>query len=72
LTAAPASTAESWIILGPLGIIFGGIGWRRANRGGSGKKMSVAAVVIGVIDVVIFVALVGAAAANNGSYYWRI
>jgi hypothetical protein len=59
------------IILGPLAIIFGGIGLNRANHsGGKGKGMSIAGVALGVIDVVLFV-IVAVAASKNGSM-WHI
>lgn len=60
------------IILGPLGIIFGGIGWSRANNGASGKGMAIAAVVIGVVDVLLFIGLVAVAASNHGHFVWHI
>ena len=41
------------IILGPLAIIFGGVGWARANRGARHRGMAIAAVVLGVIDLII-------------------
>jgi hypothetical protein len=41
------------VILGPLGIIFGGIGLSRANRGASGRGMAIAGIVLGVIDLVV-------------------
>ncbi|HEY1489001.1 MAG TPA: DUF4190 domain-containing protein, partial [Micromonosporaceae bacterium] len=43
------------IILGPLAIIFGGIGLNRANRGGKGRGMSLAGIILGAIDIILFV-----------------
>jgi hypothetical protein len=60
------------IILGPLGMIFGGIGWSRANGGANGKGMAIAAVVIGAVDVLLFIVLVAAAARNHGHLVWHI
>ncbi len=59
------------IILGPLGIIFGALGWSRANRGDSGKGIAIAAVVVGVIDVLLFVVLV-AFVATHHHFTWHI
>jgi hypothetical protein len=59
------------VILGPLAIIFGGIGWNRANHGSRGKGISIAGLVLGVIDLVLFAIVVIAASRNNGSL-WRI
>lgn len=61
------------IILGPLGIIFGAIGWSRANRGESGKGMSIAAVVLGIVDVLLFIVLVALIATNGHHHFsWHI
>jgi hypothetical protein len=43
------------IVLGPLAIIFGGIGLSRANRGAGHKGMSIAAIVLGIADLVVMV-----------------
>lgn len=59
------------IILGPLGIIFGAIGWSRANRGAKYKGMAIAGVVLGVIDLVIFGVLIAAASSHGGSVYFH-
>lgn len=59
------------IILGPLGIIFGGVGWSRANRGAGGRGMSVAAVIIGVIDILLFIGLI-AIASHTHNFRWHI
>jgi hypothetical protein len=55
------------IILGPLALIFGGIGWSKANGGAQHKGMAVAAVVLGVVDLVIMAVLFAVAAKNGGS-----
>jgi hypothetical protein len=43
------------IVLGPLAIIFGGIGLSRANRGAGHKGMSMAAIFLGIADLVVMV-----------------
>ncbi|HLH45971.1 MAG TPA: DUF4190 domain-containing protein [Acidimicrobiales bacterium] len=58
------------IILGPLGVIFGGIGLRRANAGASGRGMAIAGIVIGIVDIILFVILV--IAATSGGFKWHI
>ena len=56
------------VVLGPLAVIFGGVGLSRAKRGAGGRGMAIAAIVLGVIDILLFVVLVVAAANNGGSY----
>jgi len=43
------------IILGPLAIIFGAVGLSRANRGAGHKGMSIAAIILGIADLVVMV-----------------
>jgi hypothetical protein len=45
------------IVLGPLAVVFGGVGWSRANRGEGHKGMAIAAVVLGIADIVLMVVL---------------
>jgi hypothetical protein len=45
-------------ILGPLAIIFGGVGLSRAKRGAGHRGMSLAAIILGIIDLIIFTILV--------------
>ena len=59
------------IVLGPLAIIFGGVGWSRANRGARYKGMSIAAVILGVVDLVIFGIVVAVASKHGGSVYFH-
>lgn len=59
------------IILGPLAIIFGGVGWSRANRGAGRKGMSIAAVVLGVVDIIVWVVVL-AAFAKHGGFSWHV
>jgi hypothetical protein len=49
-----------WFICGTLGIIFGAIGLQRANRGAKYRGLAIAAVVIGVIDIVGYIILLAA------------
>jgi hypothetical protein len=56
------------VVLGPLAVIFGGVGLSRAKRGAGGRGMAIAAIVLGVVDILLFVVLVVAAANNGGSY----
>ncbi len=59
-------------ILGPLALIFGGVGLRNARRGGAGGSgMAMSAIVLGVVDIVLFV-LVLALASSHGSFRWHI
>jgi hypothetical protein len=60
------------VILGPLAIIFGGIGLARANRGAAHHHMAVAGIVLGVIDIALFVVLLVAASHNGGSVYFHV
>jgi hypothetical protein len=46
------------VILGPLAVIFGGIGLVRAADGRPHRGMAIAAVVLGVLDLVVFAAQV--------------
>ena len=57
------------IILGPLAIIFGGVGMSRANKGASGKGMAIAAVVLGIIDIVLWVIVLALRSNSNGFTY---
>jgi hypothetical protein len=59
-------------ILGPLAIIFGGVGVSRASRGAGHRGMAWAGVVLGIIDVLIFVVLIALAASHHGHFYWHV
>ena len=54
-----------WFILGPLAIIFGGIGLSRANKGASGKGMAIAGIVLGIVAIVGYIILIAAIASNH-------
>jgi Na+/proline symporter len=58
------------VILGPLAIIFGGIAWSRANRGESPRGMAIAGVVLGIVDVALFVLLLALVSHHGG--YWHV
>jgi len=60
------------IILGPLAIIFGGIGVSRANRGVGHRGMAWAGVVLGIIDVLLFIVLIALAGSHHGHFYWHV
>lgn len=58
------------IVLGPLAIILGSVGWNRANQGAQSKGMAIAGVVLGVIDVVLFALFIALAITHGG--YWHV
>ncbi|MEV5614031.1 DUF4190 domain-containing protein [Streptomyces sp. NPDC052225] len=58
------------IVLGPLAIIFGAVGMRQAGAKGGGG-MAKAGVILGVIDVIIFIVLI-AVAASSGGFTWYV
>jgi Domain of unknown function (DUF4190) len=60
------------IVLGPLALIFGGIGLSKANRGAGHKGTAIAAVVLGIIDLIIMGVLMVVAAKNGGSLYFNV
>ncbi|MEG8276480.1 DUF4190 domain-containing protein [Streptomyces sp. AHA2] len=58
------------IILGPLAIVFGAVARRQASaRNGAG--MAKAGIILGVVDVVLWLILL-AVAANNGGFSWYV
>jgi Domain of unknown function (DUF4190) len=60
------------IILGPLAIIFGSVGLSKSHHGAAHGRMAIASIVLGIIDVAIFVALLAAAKHNGGSVYFHV
>jgi hypothetical protein len=48
-----------------LAIIFGGIGVSRANRGAGRRGMAWAGVILGAIDVVLFVVILAVSAKHH-------
>lgn len=56
-------------ILGPLAIIFGGVGLHRANRGAGHRGMSWTGLVLGIIDILVLVVLVAVASHHNFSWH---
>lgn len=59
------------VILGPLAIIFGGVGLNRAKRGAPHKGLAIAAIVLGIVDLVLFIVLL-AAVADGGSFSFNV
>jgi hypothetical protein len=59
----------AWFILGPLAIIFGGVGWNRANHGAKGRGMAIAGVVLGVVQIVLYAVLLAVATNHHFSYH---
>ncbi|MFE0961858.1 MULTISPECIES: DUF4190 domain-containing protein [Streptomyces] len=58
------------IVLGPLAIIFGAIARRQAGvKGGAG--MAKAGMILGVVDVVLWLVLL-TVAASNGGFSWYV
>lgn len=57
------------IILGPLAIIFGGVGMGFANKNnGSGKGLAIAGLIIGIIDLLIFFVLIAVFMGGRGRF----
>jgi hypothetical protein len=59
-------------ILGPLAIIFGGVGLSRANRGAGHRGMAIAAVILGIVDLIIFGVVVAVVAKHGGASFFRV
>jgi hypothetical protein len=57
------------VILGPLALIFGLIALNKAKSGAGHRGMAIAAVVLGVIDIVLFLVLVFAVANGDGGSF---
>ncbi|WP_327184194.1 DUF4190 domain-containing protein [Streptomyces sp. NBC_01334] len=58
------------IVLGPLAIVFGAVARRQAAvRNGIG--MAKAGIILGIVDVVLWIVLL-AVAANNGGFSWYV
>ena len=57
------------IILGPLAIIFGGVGLSRARRGAPSSGMARAAVILGIVDLVVFALILAFASTHGGLYF---
>lgn len=58
------------IILGPLAIIFGAVARRQAAVK-SGAGMAKAGIILGIVDVVLWLVLL-IVAANNGGFGWYV
>ncbi|WP_034262526.1 DUF4190 domain-containing protein [Actinospica robiniae] len=57
-------------ILGPLALIFGGVGLRNANHGAGHRGMALAAVILGIVDIVLFVVIIAAASHHSASWHF--
>ena len=60
------------VILGPLAIIFGSVGLSKSNRGAAHHTMSIAAIVLGIIDVAVFVLVLALAKQHGGTVYFHV
>jgi len=60
------------VVLGPLALIFGLVALNRAKQGAPHRGMAIAGVVLGVVDIALFVFLVVVAANGGGSFYINI
>lgn len=60
------------IVLGPLAIIFGGVGLSRANRGARHRGLAIAALVIGAVDVILWIVFIATAAKHGGFAYFHV
>ncbi len=60
------------VILGPLAIIFGGVGLSRANRGAGHRTMAIWAIALGIVDLVIFGVLLAVASRHGGTVYFHV
>jgi len=57
------------VILGPLAIVFGGIGLSRAHHGAEHRTMAISGIVLGILDLVVFGVVLAVASHNGGSFY---
>ena len=51
---------------------FGGIGVSWANRGVGHRGLAWAGVVLGIIDVLLFIVLIALAGSHHGHFYWHV
>ena len=58
------------VILGPLAIIFRAVAWSRAIHDGSSRGMSIASVVLGIVDIALFALLLALVSHHGG--YWHV
>jgi Domain of unknown function (DUF4190) len=59
------------VILGPLALVFGGVGLRNARSTDGRTGMAVSAIVLGVVDILLFVVLL-ALATSHGGFHWYV
>ncbi|WP_369217766.1 DUF4190 domain-containing protein [Streptomyces flavofungini] len=56
-------------VLGPLAIVFGAIALRQKAVRGSGGGMAKAGIILGIVDVVLFIVVLAVAASGGFSWY---
>ena len=54
------------ILLGPLAVIFGGIGLSRSKVSGTGRGQAITGIVLGVIDIVAYLVIVAVISKHGG------
>jgi Domain of unknown function (DUF4190) len=59
-------------ILGPLAIIFGGVGLSKANRGGDHRTMSLWSIALGIFDLVLFGVVLALLASHGGHFSYHV
>jgi hypothetical protein len=59
------------VILGPLAVIFGGVGLHSANRGAGRRGMARVDIVLGIIDMVLFVLAIAVASKHSFNWSWH-
>jgi Domain of unknown function (DUF4190) len=57
------------IVLGPLAIVFGGLGLRAARRGAGRRGFALAGLIFGVIDVLVLILIIAVASKHNFSWH---
>ena len=56
------------VILGPLALVFGVISLRRANTGARHRGLALAGIILGAIDIILFII---AMTAHNRGFDWH-
>jgi uncharacterized Tic20 family protein len=60
------------VILGPLAVIFGGVGLARANKGARHRGLAIAAVILGIADVILWGVLLAVSAKHGGAFSFHV
>lgn len=58
------------VVLGPVAVILSGVGLHKANQGEGGRGQAIAGLVVGFIDIAVFIAVL--ALRSNHSIGWHI